>query len=254
MYHLHLARIRSMSAFCRLLIASHLFSVVSTDNSYQIMLTIQSNGDRQSGTLPDLRQATDILRWSDELLESQRPAVEKGSYPDIGSTTVNQVAQAAKSLLPVIHIIQTHPGFDSGTTISLESCVASFQNAIQLLHLLRPKFDVVVLHLDPIESYAQRLGVALHYSGVSVSSAGNAGQNTQGDKITTEAMAAMADTNQLNGVEAQQPGQTSGSGAIQALLSLSGRTDEAGGAADTDVADAWWSSLLNGTIEGFEQR
>jgi hypothetical protein len=29
MYHLHLARIRSLSAFCRLLIASHLFSVVS---------------------------------------------------------------------------------------------------------------------------------------------------------------------------------------------------------------------------------
>lgn len=29
MYHRHLARIRTMSAFCRLLIASHLFGVVS---------------------------------------------------------------------------------------------------------------------------------------------------------------------------------------------------------------------------------
>ena len=35
MYHLHLARIRSLSAFCRLLIASHLFSVVSPPQQFR---------------------------------------------------------------------------------------------------------------------------------------------------------------------------------------------------------------------------
>lgn len=36
MYHLHLARIRSLSAFCRLLIASHLFSIVSFSTSHGV--------------------------------------------------------------------------------------------------------------------------------------------------------------------------------------------------------------------------
>jgi hypothetical protein len=220
--------------------------------TFEIPLTNQSNSDRQSGTPPDLRQTSDILRWSDELLESQRPAVEKGSYPDCGSTTVTQVAQVAKSLLPVIHIIQNHPGFGSDTTISLESCVASFQNAIQLLHLLRPKFDVVIRHLDPLVSYAQELGVALPYT--SEGSAAARPDNTHGEELTAEALAVLANTNQLGGAEVQQQGQTSGSGAIQALLSLSGRTDEAGGDAGVEGADAWWSSLLNGSVEGFEQR
>lgn len=70
----------------------------------------------------------------------------------------------------------------------------------------------------------------------------------------SEALAVLENTNQASGAEVQQPGQTSGSGAIQALLSLSGRTGESGGDAGSEVADAWWSSLLSGATEGFEQR
>lgn len=159
---------------------------------------------------------------------------------------MTQIAQVAKSLLPVIHIVQTHPGFDSEMTISLESCIASFQTAIQLLHLLRPKFDVVIRHLDPLESYARQIGVPLSYSG---DSAGQGKVGNQGEELVSEALAVLANT---NGTEVQQPGQTSGSGAIQALLSLSGRTGESGDDG-TEGADAWWSSLLSGANEGFEQ-
>ena len=159
---------------------------------------------------------------------------------------MTQIGQVAKSLLPVVYIVQTHPGFDSDMTISLESCIASFQTAIRLLHLLRPKFDVVVRHLDPLESYARQLGVPLPYSG-DVGGQGKVGN--QGEELVSEALAVLANT---NGAEVQQPGQTSGSGAIQALLSLSGRTGESGGD-ESDGADAWWSSLLSGANEGFEQ-
>jgi hypothetical protein len=126
------------------------------------------------------------------LLESQRPAAEKGSYPDCGSTTVTQIGQVAKSLLPVIHIVQTHTGFNSDITISLESCVASFQSAIQLLHLLRPKFDVVVRHLDPLESYARQLGVPLPYAR---DGAGQGKVGNQGEELVSEALAVLENTN-----------------------------------------------------------
>jgi hypothetical protein len=202
---------------------------------------------------PDFRHTSDILRWSDELLESQRPAVEKGSYPDCGSTTVVQVAQIAKSLLPVIHLLQSHP--DTETPTSLQSCIATFQSAIHLLHLLRPKFDLVIRHLDPLESYARQLGVALS---IFDAGSGSLGAEGNGEEIIAEALGVLANTNtnpiQASGSDVQQPVPTSGSGAIQALLSLSGRTGESEGDAGMDGADAWWTSILNGATEGFEQR
>jgi hypothetical protein len=89
-------------------------------------------------------------------------------------------------------MVQVHPGFDSDITISLESCIASFQTAIQLLHLLRPKFDVVIRHLDPLESYARQLGVPLPYSG---DSAGQTKVGNQGEELVSEALAVLANTN-----------------------------------------------------------
>lgn len=143
-------------------------------------------------------------------------------------------------------MIQTQPGYNSDTTISLESCVASFQTAIQLLHLLRPKFDVVIRHLDPLESYARNLAVPLPYMGDGPGSK----EVNPGKELVNEALAVLSDANG----EIQQPSQTSGSGAIQALLSLSGRTGESGGDVGSEGADAWWTSILNGATEGFEQR
>jgi hypothetical protein len=165
---------------------------------------------------------------------------------------VTQIAQVAKSLLPLIHTLQGHPASSSTTTVALDDCVNSFGVAMEFLRILRPKFDVVIRHLDPLESYAQRLGVPLPYisqiddqksTGTSGTSTGVAGGN-----LFPDAPALPRD-----GQEVQQPGQTSGQGAIQALLSLSGRTGDSDGDAGLEGADAWWSSILHGALEGCEQ-
>jgi hypothetical protein len=185
-------------------------------------------------------------------MESQRPAVEKGAYPDCGPTTVTQIAQVAKSLLPVIHLLQCEAYAQSGleSPVPLSNCISTFQTSIQLLHALRPKFDVVIRHLDPLESYARQLGVALPYEQGDAS----LGRLEGGDEAIAEALGVLANSNisqnQVNGTDGQQPGQTSGSGAIQALLSLSGRTgSENEGKPGLEGADAWWSSILNSATE-----
>lgn len=50
MYHSHLARIRSLSAFCRLLIASHLFSVVSVCDirAYMSDISVKQRSPKRS--------------------------------------------------------------------------------------------------------------------------------------------------------------------------------------------------------------
>lgn len=164
------------------------------------------------------------------------------------------MAQIAKSLLPVIHLLQIHP--DTDTPTSLQSCIATFQSAIQLLHLLRLKFDVVIRHLDPLESYARQLGVPLSMFDGDNSSHAKNGAEANGEDLTAEALGVLANdnTNQAGESGAQQPVPTSGSGAIQALLSLSGRTGDSEGDAGVEGVDAWWTSILNGSTDGLEQR
>lgn len=107
-------------------------------------------------------------------------------------------------------------------------------------------------HLHALEDNARRLGVAT----VSHEQATEANI----DPGLIEAVIAGLP------VEGEQPpgraGQTSGSGAIQALLSLSGRPGEEDGSeavtgaegqtgADGDAGfEEWWDKVLNGTLAG----
>lgn len=162
---------------------------------------------------------------------------------DFGSTCVTQIAQVAKALLPVIHLIQS----TNQLSLPIIEYIATFQSAIELLRGLRPKFDLVVPYLGPLESYAQKLGVALPRA-------------TDGNPHRDTAQVHQDQTG--DGVE-HQPSQTSGSGAIQALLSLSGQAkgDEAApltaaddGQSSVQDLDAWWASIMNGTFGEGAQR
>lgn len=226
-----------------------------------------------------MRHAADILKWSDEVLESQRPAVEKGVFPgeyrtqpascrttdvaDYGSSTVTQIAHVASSLLAVIRLLQ--PDSSSDAPVSLLTCIGTFHSAIHLLRSLRARFDVVIRHLDPLEHYAAQLGVSLPTSEqlavptyqfgqgtADATTMGLPGLDTKtGEELVSEALGVLASETAMS--ETQQPGQ-SGSGAIQALLSLSGRTGEEGAGGDTAAGseglEAWWANLLSGSSSG----
>lgn len=171
-----------------------------------------------------------------------------------------QIAQVAKALLPVIHLLHT-------SQRSEHEHLKAFHSAIELLRGLRPKFDAVVRHLQPLEEYALRLGVALPTSGNGDRTFGDLATTAADANIDPELISAVAAT--LPELDASastgQPGQSSGSGsgAIQALLSLSGRvkddpanpTLEARAGQDAQTAeglDAWWASILGGTFDDAE--
>lgn len=156
--------------------------------------------------------------------------------------------------------------------MSLSTCTGTLHSAIHLLRSLRARFDVVIKHLDPLEHYAAQLGVSLPPANLDFSvetltqgsvaapqttssSDVDAGTKT-GEELVSEALGVLA--NETANAEAQQPGQTSGSGAIQALLSLSGRTGEEEGGdgavgSGSEGLEAWWASLLGGPVDGVQQ-
>lgn len=81
MYKAHLTRIRTLSAFCRLLIASHLLGIVSRNWWSECRKAddgLQDNNDLVDSQGPELRHASEVLQWSQELLASQQSLMEKG--------------------------------------------------------------------------------------------------------------------------------------------------------------------------------
>lgn len=228
---------------------------------------------------PEMRHAADVLHWSQELLSSQQTVLEKGSFPgqlplprlilppccadraEFGPMTVTQIAHITKALLPIIHLSQSLPQ----DAIQIGPYIETFHSAIQILRELRPRFDVVVRHLDAVEEHARQLGVALPPS--SAQRGGPTNTDTQdrasGPSDVDYRPAESGPATVPSEADTRQGLQTSGSGAIQALLSLSGRAkhDPSSSAGNMDALptehggsaeglDAWWASVLSGTLEG----
>ena len=178
--------------------------------------------------------------------------------------SVTQIAHAAKSLLPVIDLLQS----SSQQTIAVAPYLETFHTAVQNLRDLRPRFDSVVRDLDPVEDYARKLGIPLHNpndiaadSNVENSQLWASIANVDPGLVDTAAIATLQPREADTSDGPRQGRQTSGSGAIQALLSLSGRAKEAqtltgdsNGAADEQASsaeglNAWWASVLSGTVD-----
>jgi hypothetical protein len=155
-------------------------------------------------------------------------------------------------LLPVIHLAQASA--PTPDLPPLDELIVPFQLSLQLLQSLRPKFDAVVRHVQPLEDYAKRLGVPT----TPIQQTGGTDADANIDPELIEA--AIAGLPFEIGQPVNQGAQTSGSGAIQALLSLSGRPGEddkvdvlADGEGQTGVLgddgfEDWWEKVLNGTL------
>lgn len=163
-----------------------------------------------------------------------------------------QIAQVAKALLPAIHLVQSST---THSDVPLDELIPTFRLAIQLLHGLRAKFDAVVRHLQALEEYARRLNMA----SATIGQAEASGDDANIDPELIEA--AIAGLPVGNEQQSGQVGQTSGSGAIQALLSLSGRPGEEDGSNQAtaeghtvidDGFEEWWDGVLNGTLGGLD--
>ena len=258
----------------------------------------QDNNDVTDARSPELRHAAEVLQWSQELLASQQSLLEKGgsagmslfdctkadyassSCVDFGPMSVTQIGHVAKSLLPILHLLQSSPQQQQAVTVS--TYLETFHSALQILRDLRPRFDSVVRDLGPVEDYARKFGVPLPEP---TSSGSNTTINTSDPQSWTSGAEGNVDPGLVDAVAGTLPGETdpdadasisksagqgrqtsgSGSGAIQALLSLSGRpedeisgsnraTDEqaasGSGSTGTEGLNAWWASVLSGAIEG----
>lgn len=175
--------------------------------------------------------------------------------------SVTQIAHVAKSLLPVIHLLQS----SSQQTIALAPYLETFHAAVQNLRDLRPRFDSVVRDLGPLEDYAQKLGVPLPDSNNLPSGPNELWAsiaNVDPELVDAATVASLQPREAESSDGPRQGRQTSGSGAIQALLSLSGRakngaetsSGETGPADDQGTSaeglNAWWASILSGTVDG----
>lgn len=190
-----------------------------------------------------------------EQAPSGRPG-RSAERSDFGPVSVTQIAYVAKSLLPIVHLLQAQSS--SQHAIPVAPYLATFYSAVQNLRDLRPRFDSVLRDLGPVEEYARKLGVALPESS-NTASGSNWTPDANLDPGLVDAVSATLPGEAETGHSAGQGRQTSGSGAIQALLSLSGRvkddiTASAEGVAGTEgeqassaELNAWWASILGGT-------
>lgn len=204
--------------------------------------------------------------------------------------SVTQIAHVAKSLLPILHLLQSSSQQQQQqqlqqNPIPVAPYLETFHSAVQILRDLRPRFDSVVRDLGPIEDYARKLGVLLpeptHPASNTPTTMSDAHLWTSAANVDPGLIDAVAATlpgevsfdNEANldiiarTIKSQEQGQQqqasgSGSGAIQALLSLSGRQkdemSESNGAAEEQAAStsaeglnaSLWASLWSGAIEG----
>ncbi|PWN53517.1 hypothetical protein IE53DRAFT_366292 [Violaceomyces palustris] len=89
MYHAHTERLRTMGAFVKMFIYRHLFCMANTN------LTREP---------PRLNYREEAVRWSRELLLSQRKMLQRGMFTDFASFISYQLSQTGRCLIPVIYV------------------------------------------------------------------------------------------------------------------------------------------------------
>ena len=204
--------------------------------------------------------------------------------------SVTQIAHVAKSLLPILHLLQSssQQQQQQQNPIPVAPYLETFHSAVRILRDLRPRFDSVVRDLGPVEDYAKKLGVPLpeptQPASNTTTAMSDAHQWALGADIDPGLINAVAATlpgevsfdNEANfnviarAIKSQEQGQQqqssgsgsgSGSGAIQALLSLSGRQKDeisgSNGVADGQAAstsaeglNTLWDDFLSGATAG----
>jgi hypothetical protein len=189
----------------------------------------------------------------------------KSQSPDFGPMSVTQIAHVAKALLPVVHLLQG----SLKHSIPISPYLETFHSAIRILRDLRPRFDSVVRDLDPTEEYARKLGVPLPESSTLAGGPATTDPQLWASEANVDpglidtVTASLLSEGDVGNSASGQGRQTSGSGAIQALLSLSGRakndatasSEGLNGTVDEQATsaeglNAWWASVLSGTLEG----
>ncbi|KAI5477390.1 hypothetical protein MNV49_006457 [Pseudohyphozyma bogoriensis] len=140
LYHIQVERLRTLSAFIRVLIYRHWVTIANSD--------LSTNG-------ATTEHNAQLLHWCQDLLSSQRKILSRGSFTDFGSTASYQISQTGRALLPMIYINRLS-GAGHDTDLPLQQALTL---SIKLLRDLATRFVASTRSLDILLLSASRLDI-----------------------------------------------------------------------------------------------